>query len=608
LDISQVWFRKKNAGLYAIEALYLIVDRYTVHLNEKSLFALPPSILLESSHSDCLSCKKRLFSLKSKTRTIETMATGPMIVREKITICHSCGTHYRPTCLEERVSPGCKFGFDVISHVGMKMFLEYKTDREIVAGLKKKNISISRSQVAELGKQFIVYLALLHKKRLPQIKELLFFLGKYILHLDGTNAGAGAHLIAAMDGIKEIVLGSVKTRSENTLELVPFLENLKEAYGTPLAAVHDMSPAIIAAIEAVFPGVIDLVCHFHFLRGLGGDLLNYEYMRIKGILSTYKTECSLKNMVKEMREMIKTYKAEPELEAYLKKQQKGQSSKLTCPLLIAYTVGNWILDYENVSNGYGYPFDKSLFVFCGRLKTAQTHLQGLSAEMQLNGHIAKLESCISAVLGDESFCKLLPHLQTKIEYFERLREALRIAPLDGKNGLNDDGGNVDMQYIKKQVQAFINSKDVQKAAQTDDSISKMLKQINKYWDKLFADPIAIVTKTGEKVLVYPQRTNNILEQLFRYLLRVHCKRAGYSKMSRYLQTVIAEAPMIKNLLNPEYMEILLDGKTLAERFAEIDKDLVLEAVIKDKGQEAKMTPTMGKVLREPDFSIALLAG
>jgi len=510
--------------------------------------------------------------------------------------------------LEERVSPGCKFGFDVIAHIGMKMFLEFKTDKEIAADLKRKNISIARSQVAELGKQFLVYLAILHKKRLPQIKERLFFEGEFVLHVDGTNAGAGVHLIAAMDGITELVLGSVKTRSENMLELIPFLENIKKSYGIPLATVHDMSSAIIAAVETVFPGVIDLICHFHFLRGLGGDLLDYEYMRIKEILSTYKTECSLKVIIKEMREIIKKYKAEPDLESYLKKKQNEQSPKPTCPLILAYTVGNWILDYENESNGYGYPFDKSLFVFCGRLKTAQIHLQGLPSEMRLNGHIAKLESCISAVIGDESFCRFLPHLQTKIEYFERLRAALRIAPLDGKDGLNDDGENVDMEGIKKQVQAFVDSKDIQMAARTDCSVSKMLKQINKYWDKLFADPIAIVTKTGEKVLVYPQRTNNCLEQLFRYLLRVHCKRAGYSKMSRYLQTVIAETPMIKNLLNHEYMGVILDGKTLAERFAEIDKELVLEAVIKDKELEAKMTPAMRKVLREPDFSLELLTG
>ena len=81
---------EKNAGLYAIEALHRIIDRYTIHLNEKSIFALPPSISLESSHIDCPTCKKRLLFLKSKSRTIVTIATGSMKVREKITICPNC--------------------------------------------------------------------------------------------------------------------------------------------------------------------------------------------------------------------------------------------------------------------------------------------------------------------------------------------------------------------------------------------------------------------------------------------------------------------------------------------------------------------------------------
>ena len=104
--------------------------------------------------------------------------------------------------------------------------------------------------------------------------------------------------------------------------MITFLEFLKETYGIPLAAVHDMSPAIIAAVETVFPGIIDLICHFHFLRDIGSDILDYEHMLIKNILSTYETESSLKKMVKEMQERIKVYKAEPELDDYLKKQQK----------------------------------------------------------------------------------------------------------------------------------------------------------------------------------------------------------------------------------------------------------------------------------------------
>ena len=65
--------------------------------------------------------------------------------------------------------------------------------------------------------------------------------------------------------------------------------------------------------------------------------------------------------------------------------------------------------------------------------------------------------------------------------------------------------------------------------------------------------------------------------------------------------------LVSQTSNHEYMEVILDGKTLAELFAEINKDLVLEAVIKDKELEVKMALAMRKVLREPDFSLELLA-
>lgn len=571
------------------------------------MFTLPPEITIEFPCTDCPTCKVKLFFFKSKSRTIVTIATGSIQIREIIRCCSSCGGRFRSDCIEKRVSPNCKFGFDVIARIGTEMFLNYRTDREIVTILREENIKISRSQVAELGNQYIGYLALLHKKRLPQIQELLFFHGKYILHVDGTNAGAGSHLIAAMDGIKEIVLGGVKTRSENILELIPFLERIKNDYGIPLAAVHDMSAAIITAIETVFPDIIDLICHFHFGRDVGKDLINDDYMCLKGILDSYKIEPSLKKMLKEMREMIKVLKKEDDLETYLKSHLDGKSTQLKSPLLLGYKLTNWILDYESESNGYGFPFDRTLCTFCSRLQEVQVLLRKLPEEMRQNGYLKQLEICIDAVLGDYQFCSTLSNLQKLIGYFEQLREALRIAPLDGKNGLNDNGGQVEMQSIKKQVEVFVDSKDIQKAALIDDRVEKMLKQIKKYWSKLFADPISIITKTGEKVYVYPQRTNNILEQLFRYLLRVHCKRSGYSKMSRYLQAVIADTPMIKNLLNDEYMKVLLGDRTMAEHFAEIDKDLVKE-VVRGNEHDDGMSADMKKVLRGPDFLINCLAG
>ncbi|EFK12111.1 conserved hypothetical protein, partial [delta proteobacterium NaphS2] len=107
-------------------------------------------------------------------------------------------------------------------------------------------------------------------------------------------------------------------------------------------------------------------------------------------------------------------------------------------------------------------------------------------------------------------------LDKKAEIFNALREALRIALPEGKNGLNDDGDDTDMKTIKEKVAAFQEKLKSEETLSKRDEYKKMIQQIDTYWDKLFADPISVHTATGEQ-LIQPQRTNNILERFFRDL-------------------------------------------------------------------------------------------
>ena len=59
----------------------------------------------------------------------------------------------------------------------------------------------------------------------------------------------------------------------------------------------------------------------------------------------------------------------------------------------------------------------------------------------------------------------------------------------------------------------------------------MGQQIDKCHDKLFADPISVKTPNG-LVTVYPQRTNNIIEQLFRAILNAYRRKTGNNSMRR----------------------------------------------------------------------------
>jgi len=126
-----------------------------------------------------------------------------------------------------------------------------------------------------------------------------------------------------------------------------------------------------------------------------------------------------------------------------------------------------------------------------------------------------------------------------------------------------------MSTIRQGVEAFRRQLNEEPQLASDALCLKMAEQIDRYGDKLFADPITVTTPTGALTL-YPQRTNNILEQFFRSQRHAYRRKTGNHSMGRSLQAMLADTPLIKNLDNPEYRKILLDGKaSLEELFAEL---------------------------------------
>ena len=129
----------------------------------------------------------------------------------------------------------------------------------------------------------------------------------------------------------------------------------------------------------------------------------------------------------------------------------------------------------------------------------------------------------------------------------------------------------------------------------------MVKQIDKYWEKLFADPIIATTTNGERILVQPQRTNNILECFSRDVKRMYRSKAGTKSLNKVIKAMLADTPLVKNLSNPEYVKIILNGhNTLEERFAEIDEKLVRQEMKRSEDHQG-LSARMKKVLRKPKF-------
>lgn len=425
------------------------------------LFPHPPVIRFAPQTEVC-PCGGRLMVQKTRRKTVLGLA-GPYIAHETVAQCPDCRRTFGSEALQRLVPKYCNVGYDLLIFIGLALFRRYRTVQEVRTELVARNVRLSPSEIDYLGRKFITCLAIAHRRATPRIRRAMTMRGGYILHLDATHDGDAPTLMTGMDSLSKIVLANVKVPSEHADHITPFLQGLAADYGTPLACVHDMGTGIGKAVAAVFPGIRDFICHFHFLRDIGKDYL----------------------------------------------------------------------------------------------------------EPAGNQPVFKLAAQARLVTEDPLFRPAVDELRRRCLVFDRLRTAMRIAPAGGGNGLNDEGTSKVMSTIRQGVGKFRWELEEDPDLAADPLSQKMAKQIDKYGDKLFADPIIVDTPNGP-VIIYPQRTNNILEQFFRGFRRSYRRKTGNNSMHRALQAMLADTPLIKNLDNPEYMEILLDGKAnLEELFAEL---------------------------------------
>ena len=499
--------------------------------------------------------------------------TGPFVAHETLLQCPKCQTVFDSDQLRRIVPTRCNTAYDVMVFVGKALFQRYRTACEIQAELADRNVFISASEILYLGRKFIMLLAEAHRLATPRIRFAMAFSGGYILHIDAMHEGGSPALMTGMDSLSEIVLSNVKVSSENTENTSLFLKNLKKQYGKPIACVHDMGSGICKAVDEVFPGVRDYICHFHFLRDIGKDFLEPAYQVLRNCLRHHATSSLLHAIAREARTELRKQTDESVLLINAIKKESFPVDSALLPQASVYMTTLWILQGKQVGGGYGFPFDRPLLEFAERLLTVERQMpkiRSLCDSEKNNPLFTKLVKHLLKIKNDRRLYMAIDELHWRSRIFDCLRGAMRIALPDGHKGLNDEGSPEVMTTIRQGVTDFRQQIEKQNELNSDPLTAKMIAQLDKYDDKLFADPIEVDTPTG-KVMISPQRTNNILERFFRSMRRGYRRKTGNNSMRRSLQAMLADTPLVKNLDNPEYMKILLDGKAgLEELFAEIN--------------------------------------
>lgn len=567
-----------NLGAKVLRALKSCLELLTRETSVAALFPSTPVIPFYCETETCCSQKKFTVA-KTRQKTVQSLA-GPFIAHETLLECEICSKVYSSQELLRLVPERCNVSYDVLVFVGMEILLKHRTIQEVLDQLSDRNVRISKSEVGYLVRKFVLYLAVAHQRATPRINQAMTLSGGYILHLDAAHEADAPVLFTGIDSLSKMVLANVKMPSESSDHIAPFLRKLRENYGEPLACVHDMSKGICKAVKDELPGVPDYICHYHFLADIGKDLLEPSYRSLRICLRNHSASTRLNSLARETKKELAAKNQKSSLLAKaIGKAFKPESPELVEEALI-YSLSLWILKGKNTGNGYRFPFDRPLLEFAERvlqMKANMSEMKASAGDQNFSGKfIKKFEKIVFDVVEDQELTKAVRELKWRSRIFDHLRAAMRFALPNGSDGLNEKGADVDMQVIKDSVSKFKNQIKENPKLSSDRLIGNMLEQIDKYGEKLFAAPLIVNTPAG-KVAIIPQRTNNILEQFFRKMRRGYRRRTGNDCMRREFRSMLADTPLIKNLENSKYLEILLNGKQgLEELFAGLGENAVKE--------------------------------
>lgn len=276
------------------------------------------------------------------------------------------------------------------------------------------------------------------------------------------------------------------------------------------------------------------------------------------------------------------------------------------PLLWACSLIQWALEGKNEGEGSGFPFDRPQVQFAQRLRILGQRLEPIK-DIHLRGQwtdtkpLFRLSCELKKLSADEGLERMLRAIDHKIPGFDRLRNAMRMAQAGGPAGLNSGSDPIALRPIQKAVEKFRKERTSRSDYASTGVWKTMIDQIDKYQDKLFADPITVKTARGPWV-IQPQRTHNIMERFFRDFRRGARRRTGQNSSGRFLQSMIADTPLVRNLENPSYLKILLKGQvTLEERFAQIDIETVRKEMQAAQKSVEKVPAKIRQLIALPAF-------
>jgi len=565
-------------------------------------------IVLDPDVDRCPQCERPLYVVKTtEPREIFSIRFGKFWIKERIKACGSCDDrrtwHSKVPALI--APPKHVFAYDVMVFAGEQKFLFSKTLKTIRQTLLDDyGLRVSRSILSLYVQEFCCRFECLHYAKLAKLGRWIKKkqLG-YMLHVDCSSEQKSDTVFVCYDRTSEIALVSEKVPSERLPFLVPILKKVRKRLGDPISTMSDLGMSILKALEKVFPNVERRICHFHFLRDVGKDIVGSSYEAVRIRVNESKINAELNAIERDIlsvnsaprRSAESLIKGEGPL---LRRCTRRQYAEVE-PLLALRFVRS--CRKLRSSTGFGYPFDLPWVRYAEELcrQAVEVHacLEVLQERRITPVSLLRIGSVFEPLLpGGALRNELDPVVHQCLireKQFAELRGVMHLwrsasagAPLSAKYGVASRSEivkfNGDLRRYRQRLRQRVSS---QGQIFRNEGYRVILGHIEKYWGSLLMHPSLWRALQCQVV----DRTNNLAESGHRDGKHSLRKACGRPRIDREFSDYGAYLPVISNLKNRKYVEwVLGEHDNLAFEFAQLDNAEV--AHHRERFLEAKHGP------------------
>ena len=487
----------------------------------------------------CIRCGKRLRECYTYRRILRTMS-GDVNLNVHVRKCPDHKETNRKAI--DALINGSEFDPGVVMAVGLLRWIMDYQRSEIHILMESRGIEISAGEISNMSREFLLRFYCIHRRHMKDLD-----LGEYILHLDGTGESGDEIVFMAKDGITGITMDARIMPSESGEYITPFLEGIKDLFGDPVSVLRDMGSAIKESASAVFPGILELICHYHFAKDLGKD-----------VFSSYP----------ELRASMVSTKALAQISA-LRVPETGDGIVYAEKLWTAIA-SEYALYPRNIPSKF--PFVLPYFQVLERCMEIEDMLKSIirwnASHMKLVKPVVDLYGAVREITRDPAVLEKYRITVRTWSWFENIRKALRVSRemSTGESGKEP----VNIEAMGKELDRELSA--IRKEAEfTGGELERVYGIFSNRIENHRKELLSPVTGRDGRIIDVVR--HNGIEEIGHRWSRMHIRRrTGRSQTAKEMGMFGALTAVLSNIENNYYNERVLSGIDFMKEFPSITKE------------------------------------